>query len=43
MGGSRRKLNRDAKNQNLTNRSNFPKSGKNRLHIKAQAERLAAG
>jgi hypothetical protein len=42
MGGSRRKLNRDAKNQNLTNRSNFPKSGKNRLHIKAKAERLAA-
>ena len=42
MGGSRRKLNRDAKNQNLTNRSNLPKSGKNRLHIKAKAERLAA-
>ncbi len=41
MGGSRRKLNLDAKNQNLTKRPNFPKSGKNRLHIKAKAERLA--
>jgi len=43
MGGSRRKLNRDTRTQNLTKRSNLPGSGKNRLHIKAQAERLAAG
>ena len=42
MGGSRRKLNRDAKNQNLTKRSNCPKPAQNRLHIKAKAERLAA-
>ncbi len=38
-----KKNNRDAKNQNLTNRSNCPKPAKNRLHIKAKVKRLAAG
>ncbi len=38
-----KKNNRDAKNQNLTIHSIFPKPAKNRLHIKAKVKRLAAG